>query len=390
MDEKYISIYLHWPFCLSKCPYCDFVSAPVQRNDLLFEEYADLLLRDLKKSLEDVECELRAKTVFFGGGTPSLMPPKSIEKILRFLRDKAKLDSDAEISLEANPATFELQKMQAFKNAGVNRISLGVQSFLDANLKFLGRIYGSSQAFRSAEIVTKVFDNFSFDFMYGYEPQNINSFEKDLRIAADHFACKHISCYQLTFEKSTPFYKRLLSGNIHPFSENKEIQFYKFAENFLKQYKLRRYEVSNYAKNGFECRHNLACWNYFDYIGVGSAAHGRISIKGNKCATEKIRDTFEWANAVKKSENTYSTFSNLNDEEILQEMLIMKLRLLKGLDLHDIYDNVAQNVVNKVITEPKLRFLQRHNLIKIKDAGKIALTEAGMMKMNSVIEFLCA
>ena len=387
MNAKKLSIYLHWPFCLSKCPYCDFMSIPTQNDDELFEKYAELLLLDLKNSLEKIDYDFQIETIFFGGGTPSLMPAKGIEKILKFLQTKT--NANAEISLEANPATFDSQKMRDFQNAGINRISLGIQSFSDINLQFLGRIYDSHQVISSAEIVAKIFDNFSFDFIYGYECQTIKSFEKDLRTAIN-FDCKHISCYQLTFEEGTLFQKKLQSGIIKTISEEQEIQFYKFTDDFLKPNRIFRYEISNYAKKGFECKHNLAYWNYCDYLGVGPAAHGRIKSGNYKYATEKIRNPFEWAKAIEEKQESYSVFSKLNEEEILQEILIMKLRLVKELDLCDLYKKVSKNAVQKMISYKKLEFLHSQGLIKLQNPTKIRLTESGILKLNSIVEFLCS
>lgn len=387
MSQKKLSIYLHWPFCLSKCPYCDFMSIPTQNDDELFEKYAELLLLDLKNSLEKIDYDFQIETIFFGGGTPSLMSAKGIEKIQKFLQTKT--NANAEISLEANPATFDSQKMRDFKNAGINRISLGIQSFSDTNLQFLGRIYDSHQAISSAEIVAKIFDNFSFDFIYGYECQTIKSFEKDLRTAIN-YDCKHISCYQLTFEEGTLFQKKLQAGIIKTISEEQEILFYKFIDDFLKPYGIFRYEISNYAKKGFECKHNLAYWNYCNYLGVGPAAHGRIKSENYKYATEKIRNPFEWAKAIEEKQETYSVFSKLNEEEILQEILIMKLRLLKELDLCDLYEEVSKNVVEEMISYKKLEFLQSQGLIKLQNPKQIRLTESGILKLNSIVEFLCS
>lgn len=387
MCIKKLSIYLHWPFCLSKCPYCDFMSIPTKNDGEFFEKYAELLLLDLKNSLEKIDYDFQIETIFFGGGTPSLMPTKAIEKTLKFLQKKT--NTNAEISLEANPATFDSQKMIDLRNAGINRISLGIQSFSDINLQFLGRIYNSYQAHSSAEIIAKNFYNFSFDFIYGYECQNINSFEKDLRTAIN-FDCKHISCYELTFEENTLFHKKLLSGVIKPISEEKEIQFYEFTDEFLKQYGILHYEISNYAKKDFECKHNLAYWNYCDYLGVGPAAHGRIKLGNCKYATEKIRNPFNWAKAIEEENETYSLFSKLNEEEILQEILIMKLRLLKELDLCDLYKEVSKNTVEKIISHKKLQFLQSQRFIKVQNLKKIKLTKTGILKLNSIVEFLCS
>ncbi|MBR1734105.1 MAG: radical SAM family heme chaperone HemW [Alphaproteobacteria bacterium] len=388
-SDTNFSIYLHWPFCLSKCPYCDFMSIPIQKNEELFESYGDLLLDDLKLSLaqSDFSAKNKINSIFFGGGTPSLMEEKTVSKILDFLYRNYKINDNIEISLEANPATFDNEKMKNFYHAGINRISLGIQSFSDDNLRFLGRIYDSNQAKEAAEIVAKIFNNFSFDFMYGYESQNIFSLKNDLKQAI-HFGCKHISCYQLTFEEGTLFFNKMLSGNIKKISDIKSIRLYEAIEKYLRDYNIYRYEISNYSKKGFECHHNVLYWKYENYLGVGPSAHGRIRVGNQKHATEKIRDPFLWAQAVRNNKNTYVIHERLTEIEQLEEILIMGLRLVDGIYFNDIYKMISANVIDRVISESKLQFLRENNLINY-DREKICLTHIGLLKMDSVIEFLC-
>lgn len=389
-----LSIYLHWPFCLSKCPYCDFMSVPTCRSDTLFERYGSLLFKDLKRSLIGIDHDFSIKTIFFGGGTPSLMRTEDVEAIIDFLK-KISRDSISEISLEANPATFDEEKMHALKAAGINRISLGIQSFSNDSLHFLGRIYNANQALRSAEIVTKIFDNVSFDFIYGYEGQSIKALEEDLEKAAS-FDCKHVSCYQLTFEEKTPFYKKLQEGSIRRIGEEVEADFYKFVTDFLAQRGFQRYEISNYAKKGFECQHNLVYWNYGDYLGVGPAAHGRMSFKNSylnskkrRVATEKIYDPWKWAEAVDTEAETYSTFYDLTQEEILEEILIMTLRLTqKSLKKVELYEWVPSSLMDRIFSKNKINFLRKQNLIRGNSSNSISLTESGILHLNSVVEFL--
>ncbi len=377
---KSLSIYLHWPFCLSKCPYCDFASS-VLRNPYLYDNFGKYLLEDLKKSIKKINVE-SIKTVFFGGGTPSLMYPKSIENILKFLRNNYAINSDAEITLEANPGTFDAQKMIDFRNAGINRLSLGIQSFSDVNLNFLGRIYNSKQASIATEIVSKVFTNFSIDLMYGYECQNIDSFELDLQTAVD-FECKHLSCYQLTFEENTPFHDQLLGGGIKRIQEDQEIYLYRYINEFLKNHNIFRYEVSNYSAEDYKSQHNLSYWNYDDYLGIGPGAHSRITaINGRKTEIIKISDPYEWSIALENS-----VLRELTAEEELQEIIITGLRVSTGLNMQNIYKRIPKNIVDGTLTLNKLQFLHNNNFIE-NDPNKIKLTEIGVIKLNSVIEFL--
>ncbi|MDR2681859.1 MAG: radical SAM protein [Holosporaceae bacterium] len=201
---------MHWPFCLSKCPYCDFMS--VVASESVYEDYEKFLLQDLKNELKNFPGR-HIGSVFFGGGTPSLMSAKSVENMLNALRSQCILEADAEISLEANPGTFDRRKLLDFKNAGVNRLSIGIQSFQNENLKFLGRIYDEKQSRAAAEIVSGIFFNFSMDFIYGYQCQTPEDLRQDLIQAVD-FGCRHLSCYQLTFEENTPFFRLLSAGVI--------------------------------------------------------------------------------------------------------------------------------------------------------------------------------
>jgi oxygen-independent coproporphyrinogen-3 oxidase len=378
MDET--AIYIHWPFCRSKCPYCGFASIG-RKNGGLYERFGNYLLLDLKNSIAEISPRT-IKSVFFGGGTPSLMYPASIEKILNFLSQNYALKNNAEITLEANPGTFDLNRAEDFKNAGINRLSLGVQSFADKNLKFLGRIYGGKQVVEATEIVSKVFKNFSFDFIYGYECQKLKDLERDLVRAMD-FDCKHISCYQLTFEEGTPFYDRMLSGDIKKISENKEMEFYNLIESLLAGYT--HYEISNYSILGFESQHNLAYWRYDDYLGIGPSAHSRITIDGEKYEKEKIADPFFWETALNQNRDTFSHSKVLTENEKLEEAVIMGLRLASGITMDDLYREVSPEVVNEIISERKLKFLREKKLMTNE---KIQLSKIGFQKADSVIEFL--
>jgi len=371
-----IALYLHWPFCKSKCPYCDFASVPMS-DDSLYETFGDLLLLDLQRSISPI-APICVKSIFFGGGTPSLMSLQSMEKILNFLAINCYLKDDIEISLEANPATFDRNKMKDFRKVGINRLSLGIQSFRDDNLKFLGRIYGGKQAFEAAEIVAKTFENFSFDFMYGYEGQSPEDFVQDLSEAAN-FGCKHISCYQLTFEEGTLFYDRMISGTIKKINENEIIEFDDLIEKVLDNYV--RYEISNYAIPGFECRHNLAYWRYENYLGVGAGAHSRLIIHEQKYEMEKKRDPFLWKSALEKNESTFSNINRLTEEEQLKEIVIMGLRLLKGIENW----KLQSEVIGTFISEKKLKFLREKKLMC---PEKFRLTKAGLRKMDAIVEFL--
>ena len=382
-----LSLYLHWPFCVSKCPYCDFVSVP--KNAKLNDEdyYVNSLITDFENSISEIDANnYIVKTIFFGGGTPSLLSEKSVEKILLAIDKKCKVAENAEISLEANPATFDNEKIKNFKKLGVNRLSLGIQSFDEENLKFLGRIYSAKNALKAAEIIANNFENYSFDFMYGYETQSNDSFENDLKIAMN-FACEHISCYQLTFEENTPFYQKLIKNEITEIDENSGVFFYDFIAEYLQNYNIYRYEISNYSKRGSESIHNLAYWNYKDYLGVGASAHSRLTIDGKKYEISRLTNIANWATAISNNKSPLAVKKILSDEEQIEEIILMGLRLNDGVCLQKLSEKFSIIVVKKIINDEKISFLKTQKLIENID-DKIKLTEDGRIKINAVINFL--
>ena len=303
---KRAGIYIHWPYCKSKCPYCDFFSrvAKVEQDELIKLYLADLTYyRELNNNY-------KVATIFFGGGTPSLIAPKNIEKIIDKITSLWPCAENLEISLEANPNTNRDNLFSNLKQAGINRLSLGVQSLNEKDLKFLGRTHSLKQALSSIEQVVKTFDNNSIDLIYALPNQTSGEWEKQLAQACQ-FGLRHLSLYQLTIEENTPFAKRGIIG------ANDEVcqELYALSENILSSHGYNRYEVSNYAQSGFECRHNLGYWQGYDYIGIGNGAVGRFHI----------------------GKNIYNTFYPRQQElitphERAEELLIMGLRLKKGIN----------------------------------------------------------
>jgi oxygen-independent coproporphyrinogen-3 oxidase len=428
-QNRQLSIYIHWPFCLSKCPYCGFASKPmapaVARNPSIAKDVAEYLLLDLQRELEQLErssvfdtvhigssphesiqvggniptivhgrdqretisnSRLCLGSIFFGGGTPSLMEPKFIENIINFLCKKYSLNSSLEISLEANPATFTGEDLLDFRRAGINRISLGVQSFFDANLQFLGRIYTAGQALLAAEMVAKIFTNFSFDFIYGYAEQTSGDLEKDLSIAID-FNCKHISCYQLTYEEGTVFFAKLLSGDLRAMDEKHEVRLYNFIKNYLQTKGMLRYEVSNYAKPSYECIHNINYWRYGDYLGIGPGAHSRLTIAGRKNEIAKTEDPKAWCKLLGKGDSARAYTRVLSAQEELAEMLLMGLRLTEGITLEAFDLRGLRQHIDNILKSEKVQFLVHRQLMK-KHPTKLQLTANGLKKLDAIVEFL--
>ena len=375
-----LSIYIHWPFCKSKCPYCDFMSIP-EHNEDRYREIEDLLLIDLKNSMDELENPF-VKTIFFGGGTPSLMSTKFLEKIIDFITKKYKTDRNLEISLEANPATFSSQKIKEIKKAGVNRLSLGIQSFLDKNLRFLGRIYNAFQAVKAADMVANLFSNYSFDFIYGYQNQSIKDIEYDLNMAKK-FHCPHVSCYQLTFEENTPFFYLLKKGDISTISENQEIKIFQHINAFLNT--LNRYEISNYSLKNFESKHNLAYWRYQNFLGVGPSAHSRLIFGKQRYELKKIPDINKWKSRLSENLSTYEERKSLTKFEQLEEIFIMGLRLSEGVSLKRLESEFSESLLQPIFK--KINTISDTNLFK-QSKTHIKLSENGLIKQNSIIKFL--
>ena len=306
-----LGIYLHWPYCKSKCPYCDFFSV-VKRN-VNQDEIIDGYLRQLEQ-YKNLLGDRHIKSVFFGGGTPSLIKPENITKILTKIDELWGLPSTAEISLEANPNTNKQDMFASLHRAGINRLSLGVQSLDDTELKFLGRTHNSNQALQAIDEVLSNFANHSIDLMYALPDQNIAGWQKQLEKICN-FGFKHLSLYQLTIEEGTVFARK----NVKPLDEEQAAELYQFTTRFLTSQGYNRYEVSNYANLGYECVHNQIYWQGGDYIGIGTSAHGRL----------------------RHNNKIYAQTDNLQLEELTSreraaELIIMGLRLAAGINISDV------------------------------------------------------
>ena len=321
--EKF-GIYIHWPFCLSKCPYCDFASVPCRAAD------ETLLLSGYLRDLQALPVR-KVNSVFFGGGTPSMMSLQTLEKLLCFIEKKFGFAENVEISLEANPDAIDLKKMQAFHSLGVNRLSMGIQALNDTDLRFLGRIHDLKTALSRIEQMHRVFDNCSIDLIYARPNQTVQSWNDELDVALS-FELPHLSLYQLTIEEGTVFDKK----GIEPADEEIARTLYLSTLEKMEKNGLMLYEVSNFAKPSFECRHNLLYWQGDDYAGVGPAAHGRLGL----IATENPTGVSDW---IKFG----TTQTPLSKEERFEEKIMMGLRLKKGMSAKGIHpDKIQQAVLN--------------------------------------------
>lgn len=355
-------IYIHWPFCLSKCPYCDFYKEV--RKDIDQEGIISGYIKELDFYL-NLTKDKTVGSVFFGGGTPSLIEPRYIQKILDHIAKNWNVSSDAEISLEANPNSHYPQMFKSLKSAGINRLSLGVQALNEKDLKFLGRSHNLAQAEKAIDEVLSTFDNHSIDLIYARPQQEIGEWQKELTKATG-LGFAHMSLYQLTIEEGTIFAKK----GIEPLDEEKAVEQYLLTEDLLKQFGYLKYEVSNYAKKGFESKHNLLYWQGDDYLGIGQSAHGRLTNNNTFFAT------------------THSCqMEELSIKERAQELVIMGMRLSSGIDKNRFREIIGEEF-ESFINRPHLEALQKEGLI-VDTQNSIKPTKEGFLLLNKIIEDLC-
>jgi oxygen-independent coproporphyrinogen-3 oxidase len=371
-SDKHTALYFHWPFCAAKCPYCDFnvhVSAQIDQP-----RWANAYCQALRYYAQIMPDRVIG-SIFFGGGTPSLMHPETIATIIEEIKKLWPLASNPEITLEANPTSAEADQFRNFKNAGINRLSIGVQALNDADLKFLGRQHDSAQAIRAIRTAADIFERYSFDLITARPHQNLESWKRELMHAVT-LARGHLSVYHLTIERNTPFYFQQAQGLFEIPDDDLSADLYECTQDILEHAGLPAYEVSNHAAAGQESRHNLAYWHYQDYIGIGPGAHGRITLDGMKNATRDHSAPSIWLERVEQSGNGAHPFERLSHRTAFEERVMMGLRLNAGLSWAGLDLN-------------KIQKLEEENLLTSTDTH-IFPTRAGRMKLNALTMFLLA
>lgn len=354
-----ISIYIHFPYCRSRCPYCDFFRAlkPKEFDETLFVQR---YLADLDYFLPYISGR-KVKSVFFGGGTPSILSPQAVGRVLEGISSRLSIDMGAEISLEANPNTFERKKFQLFREAGINRLSLGVQALNEADLKFLGRTHSLDDALRAMEMAVLTFPKFSVDLIYSRPSQQWNDWQKEIDLALS-FGLKHISLYQLSIEEGTVFARK----NIQGLDEECAASLYEQTISYLRLKGLERYEVSNFAVEGEESVHNLVYWQGGDYLGLGEGAHGRFVASGKIYATAdgKIAEVLE-------------------GRERAEELVLMGLRIKKGINAAAFYQSCGVDLF-EFINQKALISLCEQGLLVFNEEG-IRLTDEGFLLLDEIV-----
>ncbi|MBI1300758.1 MAG: coproporphyrinogen III oxidase [Alphaproteobacteria bacterium] len=377
-----MGVYIHWPFCKKRCPYCDF-NAHV-REEVDQKVWADAYCKAIKHYAEKLP-DKQVVSVFFGGGTPSLMEPETVSAMINTIQSSWSIANDVEITLEANPTSVEIEKFKAFREAGVNRISMGIQSFHDHDLQFLGREHSAKEAKHAIEIAAQTFDRYSFDLMYGRPDQALTDWQKELEEAIP-FADGHISLYQLTIERNTPFYMRHARGEFEIPDDVKGAEFYNLTQDVLENHGLPAYEVSNHASPGQECKHNLIYWHMADYIGVGAGAHGRFRAGDQKYATRDHAAPEIWLNRVNTHGHGAHPYETLSNEDIFHEALMMGLRLKSGVAIDHIEQQSSLSF-DKIIDENKLKKLKKQDWL-IQSGSNIKLTREGLLRLNAIVSYL--
>jgi oxygen-independent coproporphyrinogen-3 oxidase len=361
-----LSLYVHLPWCLRKCPYCDFNSHEMHKGELPEQRYLDALVADLEASLPIVWGR-QVHSIFIGGGTPSLFSPQGIDRLLGDIRARLPLTPDCEITLEANPGTFERERFKAFRSAGVTRLSVGVQSFNDAHLRALGRVHDAGQAIAAVQEAAQAFETFNIDIMYALPGQTLAQLEADVTQALA-LAPPHISIYHLTIEPNTYFAK-------FPPKVPEDDQAYAMLDRITEMTEgagLRRYEVSAYAKPGHGCWHNLNYWQFGDYLGIGAGAHGKLSFPHRVLRQVRYREPrLYMENAV--AGNAVAQEDEVARADLPFEFMLNALRLRDGFALQDFLQRTGLPL--SAIEQP-LKEAEAKGLIA-RDFARVRPTERG-------------
>lgn len=377
--NKTIGLYIHIPFCKSKCYYCDFNSYAGQES--MIERYFAALKTEIEL-LSDKLDNYIVTSIYIGGGTPSLVHESYISNLLDLCHQSFTIDSEAEISIEANPGTLSYEKLAKYRNVGINRISIGLQAWQDRLLKDIGRIHNSDQFINNYKLAKKAgFNNINVDLIFGLPGQTLEEWKETLYNVA-YLEPDHLSCYSLKIEDSTVFGSKLRDGSLIPVEDELDRQMYYYSMDKLKEYGFRHYEISNFAKPGFDCKHNLVYWEIKSYLGIGAGSHSYFEDK-------RFNNVYGLKEYITSLDNNILPWENINSisiEEQISDYMILGLRLIRGIDMKRFSDRYGTEVLN--IYEDKIERLIKKELLHI-EAGMLKLTMKGLDLANQVfIEFL--
>ncbi|MDH4986473.1 radical SAM family heme chaperone HemW [Aminobacter anthyllidis] len=370
-------VYVHWPFCAAKCPYCDF-NSHVRHQPVDQERFARAFASEL--------ATMRARTgprevtsVFLGGGTPSLMKPETVGAVLDAIAANWTIADNAEITLEANPSSVEAERFRGYRSAGVNRVSLGVQALNDADLRFLGRLHNVEEALHAIGLAREIFPRLSFDLIYARPGQKPDEWAAELKQAIG-YAVDHLSLYQLTIEEGTRFFQLYNAGKFEIPDGEHAAELYAITQEVTAAHGLPAYEISNHARPGAESRHNLTYWRYGEYVGVGPGAHGRFLEDGTRVVTIAEKTPERWAELVEERGHGIAGGEILNRSEEADEFLLMGLRLVEGIDLAR-YEMLS----GKSLSSARLSILQGEGLVAPIGNSRLRATPEGMIVLDAVV-----
>jgi oxygen-independent coproporphyrinogen-3 oxidase len=375
-------VYVHWPFCLSKCPYCDF-NSHVRHVAIEEERYVRAFAREIATTAERAGART-VSTIFMGGGTPSLMQPATVGAILDAIGRHWAVAPDVEVTLEANPTSVEATRFRGYRAAGVNRVSLGVQALDDASLKELGRLHSAQEALDAVKIARATFERYSFDLIYARPGQTPEAWRAELARAIDE-AAEHLSLYQLTIEQETPFAALHAAGKLVIPDDDRARTLYDVTQEVSSARGLPAYEISNHARPGAECRHNLVYWRYHEYAGVGPGAHGRLLVDGKRYATSTEKRPESWLMRVEANGHGVVSDEVLTRGEQADEFLLMGLRLAEG-----IHPERYAAFAGHPLDAARIATLGQQGMVEATPDGHLRVTRAGFPVLDAVVADLAA
>ncbi|MGE0060475.1 MAG: radical SAM family heme chaperone HemW [Xanthobacteraceae bacterium] len=381
-NNQDFGVYIHWPFCLSKCPYCDF-NSHVRHQPPDEERFLQAFAAEIATTAARAPGR-KVSTIFFGGGTPSLMKPATVGGILDTIARHWTIAPNVEVTLEANPSSVEAQRFRGYRGAGVNRVSLGVQALDDASLRELGRLHTAEDALAAVATARGIFQRYSFDLIYARPQQTPEAWAAELKRAIAE-AAEHLSLYQLTIEPDTPFAALHKAGKLVTPDEDTGRALYDVTQEICAAAGLPAYEISNHARPGRECRHNLVYWRGHDYAGIGPGAHGRLTVDGARLATETDKRPEGWLMRVEANGHGITVEEELTHTERADEYLLMGLRLAEGIDL-DRFKAIA----GRDIDPEKIAFLREQGAVETTADGKLRVTLEGFPILDAVVADLAA
>jgi putative oxygen-independent coproporphyrinogen III oxidase len=381
-DATSFGVYIHWPFCLSKCPYCDF-NSHVRREAIDEARFVRAFTAEIAANAARIP-ERTVSSIFFGGGTPSLMQPGTVAALIEAVATAWRMAPDAEITLEANPTSVEANRFRGYRAAGVNRVSLGVQALDDRALVALGRTHSAREALAAVGVARSVFKRYSFDLIYGRPNQSPGEWARELQSGLEE-AGEHISLYQLTVEPDTPFAVLHAAGKLQLPDEDAARGLYDVTQDICAARGLPAYEISNHARPRGECRHNLVYWRAQEYAGIGPGAHGRLDIGNERHATATEKRPEAWLSRVESRGHGLVADDVLTSTERADEFLLMGLRLAEGIDLAR-YERIAGRAINP----GRVAMLRRYGLIEMSQSGRLRVTLPGFPLLDAVVADLAA